>query len=120
MQQWHPAYRNNIHILSERYGIDGFRELERSDEETTMRAQEFEQAVLDMRKAIGNLPDAKMGTFVFLDAARALEEDGADAIKIAEAHLAVSDSGKYASVNEEALKEITAGDQSGTSECQSV
>lgn len=99
---------NNIHTLSERYGIDDFQELERGDEETTMRAEEFEQAVLDIRKAIGNLPDAKMGTFVFLDAARALEEEGADAIKIAEAYLAVSDSGRYTSVNEEALKEIIA------------
>jgi len=99
---------SDIRSLSVRHDIDDFQHLERSNRETTMRAEEFEQAVLDVRKAIGNLPDAKMGTFVLLDAAKELDKKGADAIKIAEAYLAVSDSGKYTSVNDEAVEEIIA------------
>ena len=52
---------DNIKTLSVRYDIDEFRDLERSDRETVMRPEDFEDAVLNIRKAIGNLPDAKMG-----------------------------------------------------------
>jgi hypothetical protein len=99
---------NNINTLSIRYDIDEFRSLERSDRETVMRPEDFEDAVLNIRKAIGNLADAKMGQFVVLDAIRALHDEGADAIKIAEAYLAISESGKYASVGKEAIEEIIA------------
>jgi len=73
-----------------------------------MRPEEFEDAVLNIRTAIGNLPDSKMGQFVMLDAVRALYEEGGDAIKIAEAYLAVSESGKYTSVGKGAIEEIIA------------
>lgn len=43
-----------------------------------------------------------------LDAVRALHDEGCDAIKIAEAYLVISESGKYTSVGEEAIKEIIA------------
>ncbi len=99
---------NNIKTLSLRYDIDEFRYLERSDRETTMRPEDFEDAVLNIRKAIGNLPDAKMGQFIVFDAARALHDEGGDAIKIAQAYLAISESGKYTSVGKEAIEEIIA------------
>jgi len=98
----------NIKRLSTRYDIDEFRHLERSDRETTMRAEEFEQAVLGIRKAIGNLPNAKMGVFVLMDAVRALDENGADTVKIAQALLTVTRSGKYRRVGKEAIDEIIA------------
>jgi hypothetical protein len=99
---------NNIKTLSVRYDIDDFRYLERSDRETVMRPEDFEDAVLNIRKAIGNLPDTKMGVFVVLDAAMALQNEGGEAIKIAEAYLAISKSGKYSSLGEEAIEEIIA------------
>jgi restriction system protein len=73
-----------------------------------MRPEDFEDAVLNIRKAIGNLPNAKMGQFIVLDAVRALHDEGANAIKIAEAYLAISESGKYTSVGKEAIEEIIA------------
>jgi restriction system protein len=97
---------NNINTLSVRYNIDEFRYLERSDRETVMRPEDFEDAVLNVRKAVGNLPDAKLGQFIVFDAVRALHDEGTDAIKIAEAYLAISDSGKYASIGMEATDEI--------------
>ena len=97
---------NNIKTLSVRYDIDEFRDLERSDRETVIRPEDFEDAVLNIRKAIGDLPDTKMGRFFVLDAVIALHNEGGDAIKIAEAYLAISESGKYASVGKEAIEEI--------------
>jgi len=73
-----------------------------------MRAEEFEQAILDIRKAIGNLPDAKLGIFVLMDAVRALHENGADTVKISQALLTVTRSGKYKRIGEEAIGEIIA------------
>jgi restriction system protein len=99
---------NNIKTLSARYDIDEFRYLERSDRETVVRPEDFENAVLNIRKAIGNLPDTKMGRFFVLDEALALQREGGDASKIAEAYLAISDSGKYSSVGKEATEEIIA------------
>jgi hypothetical protein len=84
---------NNIERLSVRYDIDEFRYMERSDRETVMRPEDFEDALLNIRKAIGNLPDTKKGQFFVLDAARALQNEGGDATKIAEAYLAISESG---------------------------
>ena len=98
----------NIKTLSVRYDIGEFQYLERSDRETVMRPEDFEDAVLNIRKAIGNLPDAKMGQFFVFDAAIALQREGGDAIKIAKAYLAISESGKYASVGKEAIEEIIA------------
>ena len=99
---------NNIKTLSVRYDIDEFRYLERGDRETVIRPEDFEDAVLNIRKAIGNLPDTKMGQFFVFDAVRALHDEGGDPIKIAEAYLAISRSGKYASVGKEAIEEIIA------------
>jgi restriction system protein len=98
----------NIQTLSVRYDIDELRYLERSDSETVMRPEEFEDAVLNIRKAIGNLPDAKMGQFIMFDAVRALHQEGGDAKRIGEAYLAVSESGKYARIGKEAIEEIIA------------
>jgi hypothetical protein len=97
---------NNIKRLSVRYDIDEFRHLERSDRETVMRPEDFEDAVLHVRKAIGNLPDTKMGQFVVFDAIRELHEEGGDGKKIAEAYLAISESGKYASVDKDATESL--------------
>ena len=99
---------NNIKTLSVRYDIDEFRCLERSDRETAMRPEDFEDAVLNIRKAIGNLPDSKMGQFFVLDAVIGLHDEGGDPRKITEAYLAISKSGKYTSVGEEAIEEIIA------------
>ena len=97
---------NNIKTLSVRYDIDEFRYLERSDRETVMRPEDFEDAVLNVRKAIGNLPDTKMGQLFVWDAARALHDEGGDVIKVAEAYLAISESGKYSNLGMEAIEEI--------------
>ena len=97
---------DNIKTLSVRYDIEDFRRLERTERETRMRAEEFEQAVLDIRKAIGNLPDAKMGQFVLLDVVRALHDKGTDTTKIGEAYITVSKSGKHKSIGKEAMEEI--------------
>jgi hypothetical protein len=93
---------SNIKGLSLRYDIDEFRYLERSDRETVMRPEDFEDAVLNIRKAIGSLPDTKMGRFFVVDAIIALNNEGGDATKIAEAYLALSESGKFTSVDKEA------------------
>ena len=94
----------NIQTLSIRYEIDEFQYLERSDRETVMRPEDFEDAVLNIRKAIGNLPDTNMGRFFVFDAAIALHNEGGDAIKIAEAYMAISESGKYTSVGKKLRK----------------
>jgi restriction system protein len=99
---------NNIKTLAVRYDIDEFRYLERSDREIVMRPEDFEDAVLNVRKAIGSLPDAKMGQFIVFDAVRGMHDEGGDALKIAEAYLAISESGRYASVGKEATEEIIA------------
>lgn len=99
---------NNINTLSVRYDIDEFRYLERSDLETVMRPEDFEDAVLNIRKAIGNLPDTKVGQFCLLDASIELGKKGADAIKIGKAYLAISESGKYTSLGKDAIEEIIA------------
>jgi hypothetical protein len=49
-----------------------------------------------------------MGQFFMFDAVRALRDEGGDAIKIAEAYLAISESRKYTSVGREAIDEIIA------------
>ena len=98
----------NLKTLAVRYDIDELRYLERGERETVIRPEDFEDAVLNIRKAIGNLPDTKMGQFVMLDACMALQRKGVDAKKIGEAYLAVSDSGKYTSVGDEAIEEMIA------------
>ncbi len=98
----------NLKTISARYDIDELRDLERSDHETVIRPEDFEDAVLNVRQAIGNLPDTKMGQFVLMDAVMALEKKGADPFKISEAYLAISESGKYTSLTDEATEEIIA------------
>ena len=64
----------NIHTLSKRYEIDELDGLQRGELETVIRPEDFEDAVLNLRVAIGNLPDTKMGQFVVMDAAMALSK----------------------------------------------
>ena len=98
----------NLKTVAVRYDIDELRYLERGEHETVIRPEDFEDAVLKIRKAIGNLPDTKMGQFVMLDACAALHKKGADAKKIGEAYVAISESGKYTSVTDEAIEEMIA------------
>jgi len=96
----------NLHTLSNRYEIDELQGLSRGEGETVIRPEDFEDAVLNLRVAIGNLPDTKMGQFIVMDAARAIAERGGDPVKIGQAYLAISESGKYTSVDDEATEEI--------------
>jgi restriction system protein len=96
----------NLKTLATRYDIDELRSLERGEHKTVIRPEDFEDAVLNIRKAIGNLLDTKMAQFVMLDACIALHKKGADAKKIGEAYLAISESGKYTSVTDEAIEEM--------------
>jgi restriction system protein len=98
----------NLQSLSERYDIDELQGLERGGPETVVRPEDFEDAVLNLRVAIGNLPDTKMGQFVVMDAHMELLKKGADPMKIAEAYMAISESGKYSSLTDEATEEIIA------------
>ena len=59
----------NIKRIADRYDVDELRYLERSSRETVIRPEDFEDAVLNIRKAIGILPDARLGQFVMIDAA---------------------------------------------------
>ena len=96
----------NLKNLSLRYEIGELQDLERIDQETVIRPEDFEDAVLSVRQAIGNLPDTKMGQFVLMDAVMALHKKGADPMKISEAYLSISESGKYTSLTDEATEEI--------------
>jgi len=96
----------NLRTLTRRYEIDELQGLERGDKETVIRPEDFEDAVLNLRVAIGNLPDTKLAAFVFMDTCRALFEKGVDAKKIAEAYMTVSESGKYTKLTDEAEEEI--------------
>jgi restriction system protein len=98
----------NLKTITVRYDIDELSYLERGEKETVIRPEDFEDAVLSVREAIGSLPDTKPSQFVLMDACMALEKKGADAMKIAQAYLTISESGKYASVNDEATEEIIA------------
>jgi restriction system protein len=96
----------NLGTLVERYDIEELRGLERGERETVIRPEDFEDAVLRIRVGIGNLPDAKMGQLVMIDACIALEKKGIDSKKLCEAYLTISESGKYATVTDEAIEEI--------------
>jgi len=78
----------NLYTLSNRYEIDELQGLSRGEGETVIRPEDFEDAVLNLRVAIGNLPDTKMGQFIVMDAARAIAERGGDPVKIGQAYLA--------------------------------
>ena len=97
---------HNIKALSTRYDIDELEYLERGDKETVIRPEDFEDAILNIRKAIGNLPDTKVGQFVLMDACLALEKKGVDPFKLCEAYLEVSRSGKYETLTDEATEEV--------------
>jgi len=96
----------NISRIADRYQIDGLQDLGRVEEETIFRPEELESAILDLRVAIGNLPDSKMGQFILMDACRAISEAGGDPIKINEAYHKVAESGKYKSLTADAIEEI--------------
>jgi len=96
----------NIRRIAGRYHIEELKELRRIGHETVFRAEELEEAILDIRVAIGNLPDNKMGQFVLMDACREIGESGGDALKINEAYHQAADSGKYETLTEEAIQEI--------------
>jgi len=97
----------NIRRIAGRYHIEELRGLKRVEHETVFRPEELEDAILSIRVAIGNLPDNKMGQFVLIDACRAIWERGGDALEISEAYLKVADSGKYQSLTDEAIEEIS-------------
>ena len=48
----------------------------------------------------------KMGQFIVMDAARAIAERGGDSVKIGQTYPAISESGKYTSVDDEATEEM--------------
>jgi restriction system protein len=96
----------NLKTITSRYEIDELSYLERGDHETVIRPEDFEDAILHVRVAIGNLPDTRMGQFIVMDACRALFEKGIDAKKILEAYMTVSESGKYSTLTDEATEEI--------------
>ncbi len=77
----------NLKALAVRYDIDELRYLERGEQETVIRPEDFEDAILNVRKAIGDLPDTKPGQFVLSDACVALEKKGAAVKRICEAYL---------------------------------
>src|SRR5689334_6033785 len=77
----------NIKNIAARHGIDDLEDLARVEDETVFRPEELEVAILDLRVAIGNLPDAKMGVFILMDACRAISETGGDPLKIQDAYL---------------------------------
>jgi hypothetical protein len=47
----------NIRRLAGRYHINELRGMTRTDRETVLRAEELEEAILNLRVAIGELPD---------------------------------------------------------------
>jgi restriction system protein len=97
----------NLRLLAIRYDIDELRYLDRGEErDVRIRPEDFEDAILNVRQAIGALPDNKPGDFVAMDALLALEAKGTDVEKLNEAYIAVSESGKYVSINKEATEEI--------------
>ena len=96
----------NLKTISVRYEIDELRDLERGEHETVIRPEDFEDAILNIRVAIGDLPDTKMAQFVLGDACMALEKEGVDSKKLLDAYVAISDSGKYTSLTEQAIEEM--------------
>ena len=95
----------NIRRLAGLYHIGELRGMTRTVSETSLRA-ELEDAILQLRVAIGELPDNKMGQFFLVDAAKAIWGTGGNPRKIAKAYLAVADSGRYQSVTSQAIDEV--------------
>ncbi len=75
----------NIRRLAGRYHISELRGITRSSGETVLRAEELEEAILNLRVAIGELPDNKMGQFFFVDAAKMIWASGGNPRKLAAA-----------------------------------
>ena len=96
----------NIRRLAGRYHINELRGITRTDRETVLRAEELEEAILNLRVAIGELPDNKMGQFFFVDVAKQMWMTGGHRRKLACAFVAVADSGRYQSVTSDAINEI--------------
>lgn len=93
-------------MLAARHEIGELSYLKRASDETIVRPEDFEDAVLRLRHAMGDLPDTEMGRFVFADAWRALKMKRAKPEKIRDAYLTISSSGKYASLDYTAVMEI--------------
>ena len=96
----------NIRRLASRYHIGELRGITRVEHEMILRAEELEDAILRLRVAIGELSDHKMGQFFLVDAATAIWSSGGNPQKLAEAYLAVVDSGRYQELTSEAIDEI--------------
>jgi len=90
----------NIRRLAGRYHINELRGITRTDRETVLRAEELEEAILNLRVAIGELPNNKMGQFFFVDVAKMMWMTGGNPRKLA------ADSGRYQSVTRDAIDEI--------------
>lgn len=97
----------NIGTIASRYEIDEIDGLSRAqDRVVRIRPEDFEDAVLNVRKAIGNLPDTEPGMFIAMDKMVEMSMRGVDVKRIAEAYLAISESGKYTTLTDEAEEEI--------------
>ncbi len=99
---------SNIKSLAQRYEISELHALQRVQDETVIRPEEFEDAILSMRVALGNLPNKKMGVFILMDAVLAIGKRGGDTDRIREAYHAIAESGKYHELTIEAVKEVAA------------
>lgn len=60
----------NLRRLAGQNHIYEFRGITRAEGETVLRAEELEEAILNLQVAIGELPDNKMGQFYFVDVAK--------------------------------------------------
>src|SRR4051794_15025494 len=96
----------NIRRLAGRYHINELRGITRTEREIVLRAEELEEAILNLRVAIGELLDNKMGQFFFVDVANMMWMTGGNPRKLAAAFVAVADSGRYQSVTSDAINEI--------------
>lgn len=99
----------NVQTIAARYEIDELQELHRTQNRIVrIRPEDFEDAVLNVRQAIGNLPDTKSGTLMAMDRLVSQSQRGVDVKGISDAYIAISESGKYASVDDAATEEIIA------------
>jgi restriction system protein len=98
---------NNVQVIASRYDIADFDGLSRGENRLIrIRPEEFEDAVLNVRRAIGNLLDTKPGMFILMDKVAEMNKRGIDALRIAEVYIEISKSGKYTTLTDEAQEEI--------------
>jgi hypothetical protein len=96
----------NIRVITKRHDIHDLQGLRRDGSEMVLRAEDLEMAVLNLRVAIGDLPDAEMGQFVLFKACGELEKKFEDAQRLCNACISVIASRKYLTIGDDAMKEI--------------